>query len=148
MDEPLRLLDRAFGSLAYPLDRLVPAAVWIAGSILVMFLVVRRASRRPLRLTAYCALAYVLLWWLLLAIYALAPAVAQAFDAPLSLLRQGLAWVLWNIVGVEGSPAPQALFGWPHQDQDWRLTVAGLANESVLVGLIVLGARAALRRRR
>ena len=145
----MRLLDRLFGGLDYPLDLLMPSAVWLAISSALFALIYRWAGARgvtrrrgAIDLALTIALADALVWLagVVLRIYQEAGVTtwqAQA-EAPFSALRSAINAALWNTVGVDAAVEPATLFlGYSSWNGHWTVLVARLLNECAAIALAV-----------
>jgi hypothetical protein len=139
----MRPLDRLFGHLAYPLDVLVPSALWllVAGALLAAACRRRRAAAA---FSAVLALLNVIGWSFgfgmrMLADGAVTPWVA-AVEAPFGALRAAVREALWQAVGVMAAPDPAWLFrGYSSWNGHWSVLLAGLLNESAALALAATG---------
>lgn len=145
----MRLLDRLFGGLDYPLDLLIPSAIWLAISIALFIVIYRWAGARGISgrrgaidLALVIALANALVWLagVVLRIYQDAGVTAwQAqVEAPFSALRIWLGAALWQVVGVDPAVEPAHLFrGYSSWNGHWTVLAARTLNEAAALALAV-----------
>jgi len=147
----MRPLDRLFGAAAYPLDVLLPSAIWLALCAAALFgiaaLMRRRGApaSRAVSIGLWFGIANSALYLGVVAVRALhegrSPPWLAALEAPLSAFRGALDTVLWNAIGVSAAVEIELLFrGYSSWDGGTTVAAAYLLNEAALVALIVAGA--------
>ena len=145
----MRLLDRLFGALEYPLDYLLPSAAWIAAcaaALLGLWLWARRRGIERRSTAAVLALAAALInalvWTISVATRSTVEGGPAAWlsvvEGPFSAARAWLDAALWNTVGVLPAVEPSELFrGYSSWNGHWSVLVARLLNECAAIALAV-----------
>ena len=135
----MRPLDRLFGHLAYPLDALVPSALWllVAGALLVT---AYRRRRGGAAVAAVLVLLNAIGWTFGFGMRMLGDGAVSAWvlaiEAPFAAARAVVRETLWQGVGVIATPDPASLFrGYSSWNGHWSVLLAGMLNESAALAL-------------
>lgn len=139
----MRLLDRAFGTLAFPWDMLLPSFLWWALCVALLASAGRRLG--ALRLAGWLGAGNAAAWCLFFALFSWSASI-EAIPRPLLLaewpaaaLWQAIDAALWWTLGLAGPGSPSVHFASAYDGGDgWLPAAASLANQSLLLALAAL----------